>query len=221
VPPSGFPRSCGLWFFVIKKVAADPPLDGTLFESPDNILVDVDDADLLKQACRGGEAEFCELFDRYQARLYQYALRMCGAAAADDIVQDTFMSILRPVHFDEAKGSVIAYLFGIARHHVIRRLSERGLAMEAGEKMQLDVPAVQGTPFDVVAREQGVVAVREAVESLPPLYREVIIFCDLQEMDYAKVAAVIHCPIGTVRSRLHRARKLLAAKLRLDFSDTP
>lgn len=180
----------------------------------------MNDADLLKQACRGGEAEFCELFDRYQARLYQYASRMCGAAAADDIVQDTFMSVLRAVHFDEAKGSVAAYLFGIARHFVIRCLSARGLVVEMGEQILLDVPAVQETAFDVVTREQRVVAVREAVESLPPLSREVIILCDLQEMDYAQVAAVIQCPIGTVRSRLHRARKLLAVKLRLDFSDT-
>jgi RNA polymerase sigma-70 factor (ECF subfamily) len=51
------------------------------------------------------------------------------------------------------------------------------------------------------------------VRSLPPAYREVVALCDLQEMDYATVAQVIQCPIGTVRSRLHRARALLLRKL--------
>ena len=55
--------------------------------------------------------------------------------------------------------------------------------------------------------------VRQAVQSLPPVYREVVALCDLQEMDYATVAHVIQCPIGTVRSRLHRARALLLRKL--------
>ena len=53
----------------------------------------------------------------------------------------------------------------------------------------------------------------QAVQSLPPAYREVVALCDLQEMDYATVAQVIQCPIGTVRSRLHRARGLLLRKL--------
>jgi RNA polymerase sigma-70 factor (ECF subfamily) len=181
----------------------------------------VDDAALLKQASRGGEAEFCELFDRYQARLYQYASRMCGVSAADDIVQETFMSVLRAAHFDESKGGVTAYLFGIARHHVIRRLSERGLIMDPCDERRMDVAAIQDSPFDVIARKQGVVALRQAVDSLPPLFREVIILCDLQEMDYAKVAEVIQCPVGTIRSRLHRARKQLAAKLAPDVPSDP
>ena len=51
------------------------------------------------------------------------------------------------------------------------------------------------------------------MQSLPPLYREVVVLCEFQEMDYAAAAGIIQCPIGTVRSRLHRARTLLSAKL--------
>jgi RNA polymerase sigma-70 factor (ECF subfamily) len=64
-----------------------------------------------------------------------------------------------------------------------------------------------------MARERMIGVVRQAVQSLPPAYREVVALCDLQEMDYATVAQVIQCPIGTVRSRLHRARGLLLKKL--------
>jgi RNA polymerase sigma-70 factor, ECF subfamily len=69
------------------------------------------------------------------------------------------------------------------------------------------------TPFDAMARERTVGAVREAVRSLPPVYREVVALCDLEGLDYATVAHVVQCPIGTVRSRLHRARSLLLKKL--------
>ena len=78
-------------------------------------------------------------------------------------------------------------------------------------------PGPQETPFDVLAREEAIAAVRTAVQSLPPLYREVVVLCGLQEMDYATVADVINVPIGTVRSRLHRARALLAHKLAGDL----
>jgi RNA polymerase sigma-70 factor (ECF subfamily) len=169
----------------------------------------VDDAALLRKACRGDESAFCALFDRFQRPLYQYAARMCGASAADDLVQETFLAVLKPVRFDESKGSVAAYLFGIARHHIIRRLStETELVVAA------DLDDVEGrtaeSPLEGLARQRTVTAVRAAVDALPPLYREVVVLCDLQEMEYAIVARVIDCPIGRLRSRLHRGRALLA-----------
>src|SRR5207302_6049964 len=69
------------------------------------------------------------------------------------------------------------------------------------------------TPFEDLSRAETVDVVRAAIQSLPPAYREVVVLCELQEMDYADAAAVIGRPIGTVRSRLHRARALLASKL--------
>jgi RNA polymerase sigma-70 factor (ECF subfamily) len=177
----------------------------------------VDDAALLRRACKGEESAFCELFGRYQRRIYQYASRMCGFAAGDDVVQETFLAVLKARGFEASKGTVGGYLFGIARHHVIKRLAAQGVALiEPSDTRALDMAAPQDTPFETMARERTVATVRDAVESLPPLYREVVVLCDLQEMDYAMVADVIQCPIGTVRSRLHRARALLATTLTLD-----
>jgi RNA polymerase sigma-70 factor (ECF subfamily) len=175
----------------------------------------VDDAALLTRASRGDEAAFCELFARYQRPIYHYAERVCGCASGDDIVQETFLAVLRPSgRFDPAKGTVPGYLFGIARHHVIKRLARQGATLsEPAELLAADVIAPQDTPFDAIARERRIGVVRQAVQSLPPAYREVVALCDLEEMDYATVAHVIQCPIGTVRSRLHRARALLLRKL--------
>jgi RNA polymerase sigma-70 factor (ECF subfamily) len=181
---------------------------------------EVDDAKLLRRACNGNESAFSELFARYQRRIYQYAARMCGRAAADDVVQETFLAVLNTGRFDASKGTVASYLFGIARHHVIGRLEKRGVDLyEPAELGDVSIAAAHESPFDTLARQRTVATVREAVESLPPLYREVVVLCDLQEMDYAVVANVIECPIGTVRSRLHRARALLYAKLTSDVRE--
>jgi RNA polymerase sigma-70 factor (ECF subfamily) len=108
---------------------------------------------------------------------------------------------------------VPAYLFGIARRQVLKRLAAQGAALTDPDDVAESVPAHGDTPFDAMAREEAIAAVRSAIEQLPPIYREVVVLCELQEMNYADVAAVIECPIGTVRSRLHRARARLLATL--------
>jgi len=185
----------------------------------------VDEATLLTRASEGDEAAFSELYARYQRQIYHYAVRMCGVAAGDDVVQETFLAVLRQSpstglraggRFDPAKGTVGAYLYGIARHHVIKRLGQ-GVTLSEPVEMAgarpCDAIAPQDTPLEAMARERMIDVVRQAVQSLPPVYREVVALCDLQEMDYATVAQIIQCPIGTVRSRLHRARGLLSRKL--------
>ena len=175
----------------------------------------MDDAALLTRASAGDEAAFSRLFARYQRQIYLYAERVCGCGSGDDIVQETFLAVLRPSgRFDPGKGTVPAYLFGIARHHMIKRLARQGATLsEPAEVVAADAISPQETPLDTIARERTIDVVRQAVRSLPPAYREVVALCDLQEMDYAMVAHVIQCPIGTVRSRLHRARALLLRKL--------
>jgi RNA polymerase sigma-70 factor (ECF subfamily) len=64
-----------------------------------------------------------------------------------------------------------------------------------------------------VSRSELVAQVRDAIQGLPPAYREAVVLCELQEMDYAAAAAIMQCPIGTVRSRLHRAKAMLMTKL--------
>jgi len=178
-------------------------------------LEQMDEAALLTLASEGDEAAFGELYARYQRQIFHYAARMCGVAAGDDVVQETFLAVLRQGgRFDPAKGTVPAYLYGIARHHVIKRLDRQGVTLsEPLEIMVSEAIAPQDTPLETMARERMIGVVRQAVQSLPPAYREVVALCDLQEMDYATVAQVMQCPIGTVRSRLHRARGLLLKKL--------
>jgi RNA polymerase sigma-70 factor (ECF subfamily) len=108
---------------------------------------------------------------------------------------------------------------GIARHHVLRRLQRERFYVSMDESSDTDrIPnqsqlAVVG-PLDDISRAEAIEAVRRAVLTLPERYREVVVLCDLQEMSYGETAEILGCAIGTVRSRLHRARGLLIEKLR-------
>lgn len=170
-----------------------------------------------------GSAEAFEaLYDRRQGGVYRYALRMTGSeAAAEDVTQDVFIELMRDGRqYDASRGSVKSYLYGMARHRILRRLErERShVSIEAGredgEGPAAELLKASEDPFLDLARGEMVSLVRQAVLSLPPHFREVIVLCHLQEMNYAEAAEVVACPVGTVRSRLARARTLLVEKLK-------
>jgi RNA polymerase sigma-70 factor, ECF subfamily len=143
---------------------------------------------------------------------------------AEDVTQESFMSVIRDAsRFDPALGTASAYLFGIARNQVLRRLEKDRMLVPFPDADEAPLEsraksngnghhATSVQPIDL-ARKQTIEHVRDAVLSLPSHYREVVVLCDLQEMSYDEAAAALNCAIGTVRSRLHRARTLLAAKL--------
>jgi RNA polymerase sigma-70 factor, ECF subfamily len=172
----------------------------------------VDDDALLTRARRGDGQAFSELFARHHRAIRRYAVYMCGTDSGDDIVQDTFLAVLRQRgRGDGVRTSVLAYLLGIARHVSMKRWSARE---DAFDEERPESPSIsQPTILSDIARAETIATVRSAVHSLPSSYREVVVLCELQEMDYAAAAGVIGCPIGTVRSRLSRARALLMSKL--------
>ena len=179
------------------------------------------DDELLSRLRRGDEAAFVALYRRRQGAIYRFAMHMSGSAtAAEDITQEVFLALLRrECGFDPQRGTLSGYLFGIARKLVLRNL-ERGrldVALE-NEADEAAIPelAVIDDPLIDLTRREGVEALRRAVMALPRRYREVVLLCDLEELDYADAAVVLKCPIGTVRSRMHRARALLLEKLNQD-----
>lgn len=176
----------------------------------------MDDAGLIALARRGDAVAFSRLFAGFERPIFRYAAHMCGRDAADDIVQETFLVVLRGSgNYDPAKGSVGSYLFGIARHFVLKRLSGREIASFALDEHDEQTAWADDRPsvLDSLSREETVRAVRAAIASLPAPFREVVVLCELQETSYADAASIVQCPVGTVRSRLHRARALLTTKL--------
>jgi len=179
------------------------------------------DADLLRDMIAGNEEAFVAIYRRLQGPLYRFALQMTGSASlAEETVQEAFMTLIRQAgSFDAKRGTLQAYLYGICRNHVLRCV-----AQESPYVGMPDAGVGSGSafselvdPLDLLASlaaAENIELVRKAVLTLPPSYREVVVLCDLHEMAYEQAAGVLGCPIGTVRSRLHRARDLLLAKLR-------
>jgi RNA polymerase sigma-70 factor (ECF subfamily) len=180
------------------------------------------DAELLRLTLAGDESAFTALFRRRQAGVYRFALHMSGSEAlAEDVVQEAFIVLIRDGrNFDPARGSVAAYLYGIARNHVLRAFErERALVPlnpDGGEGEEASFPDLVAAddPLGDLTRGEMIEKLRQAVLALPAHYREVVALCELQELSYAEAAAALDCAVGTVRSRLHRARAMLAQKLR-------
>ncbi|HWP42092.1 MAG TPA: RNA polymerase sigma factor [Blastocatellia bacterium] len=178
------------------------------------------DEDLLQLVRMGDESAFAALYRRRQGAIYRFALHMSGSdSIAEDVTQEVFIALIGDVaRYDPAKGSLSAYLYGIARNHVLRHLErERSLVPIDEEADERDASAafiVEGDPLGDLTRNEMIEAVRQAVLALPAHYREVVVLCDLHEMSYDEAASALDCAVGTIRSRLHRARALLVERLR-------
>lgn len=198
--------------------------------------LELTDDGLLQRMTAGDEDAFTLLYRRKHPVIYRFALHMSGnSEVAKDVTQDVFMTLIRdPGRFDPAKGNVAGFLFGIARNHLRKRWERdrRLVALPEGEDFgqfeSLRFHQGNGNGFDhgphvgrqstelpdLLVSSELAARVRQAIATLPENYREVVALCELEEMSYEEAATVLECPVGTVRSRLHRARGLLVEKLR-------
>jgi RNA polymerase sigma-70 factor, ECF subfamily len=177
---------------------------------------EVSDYELLVRARAGCRESFSELYQRRQGAIFRFALQMSGSrAAAEEVVQEVFLALLRDrTGYAPERGSLLSYLYGMARNWTLRVLREnQSERPDAGEEDRTG----GSTGFDVVAHlslEQDLEELRKAILRLPARYREVVVLCELHEMSYSDAAEALGTAVGTVRSRLHRARALLAEKMK-------
>ena len=172
---------------------------------------ELSDGDLLQLSEKGDENAFLILYQRHQGSIFRFALHMSGRVdVAEEVVQEVFMALLSKLKlYARDRGELQGYLIGIARNRVRRHLSERRLA-----EVEPSPESESNALFEGFNKREELAALHDAILKLPPDYREVVVLCDLEDMDYADAARQIGCPVGTVRSRLHRAREILGAKLR-------
>jgi RNA polymerase sigma-70 factor, ECF subfamily len=186
-----------------------------------SLLAPSDDA-LLRDAACGDEPAFSMLYARHQPAIYRFAVRLTGSeAAAADVTQDVFLALIaRRLSFDRRKGDLAMYLLGVARQIVRRRFRRESRHVQLSDLPQPETrdPAQKRDrdpiQLAIVTQHERVLLMRRAILSLPLRYREVVVLCHLHGLTYAQAAAVIGCRIGTVRSRTHRALRLLENKLR-------
>ena len=181
------------------------------------------DRTLITASIAGDHQAFTTLYRRHGGAVYRFALLWSGTSSvASDVAQETFIHLhTRGADFDASRGELRPWLLGIARNLVRRQMSARHLEtptdFDASDGLLPHSAAIDPSPrSDPLAALLGDEANRELhrlIRRLPPPYRDALVLVDLQENSYADAAAICGCEIGTIRSRLSRARALLGRAL--------
>jgi len=173
------------------------------------------EAELLNRAFRGEESAFLDIYERHRHCVFRFAYRMLGSVpAAEDITHDCFLSLLqRPHSFNPDRASLRTYLCAAARNLVWKQLRRCGLEIDVEEADEILDSALQNSPYECLRVSEIAEGVRQAIASLPPLQREAVILFELERLSLTDVAAAAQTDIGTIKSRLHRARQRLRSLL--------
>lgn len=172
-----------------------------------------DDDRRLIADCLGGRRDaFGELVTRYQARLFNAALRLVQSPDdAADVVQDAFLSAYQAIHTFKGDAEFFTWLYRIAFNTAIslKRKKRPAVSLEAhaGETgIDPDDPSEYVKPGAALERSEDERQLNEAIARLSPEHREVLLLKDIEGLKYEDIAELLGVPIGTIRSRLHRAR---------------
>lgn len=199
-------------------------------ESPSSAMVrDVDqpaDQELVERCQRGDRAAFDLLVPRYQDRIYNVVFRLVNDRhRAEDLAQEAFAQAYR--HLDRFKGesSFYTWLYRIAvnlclshRRRLSTRMAGRTLSIfrkpdSTFRESTIDLEDRRDEPTRRVDQKEMGRQIQDAISALEGTLRQVVVLRDLEGHSYEDIADLIGCPIGTVRSRLHRARGLLQQRL--------
>jgi RNA polymerase sigma-70 factor (ECF subfamily) len=161
---------------------------------------DQTDEELLPALRRGDEVAFTVLYRRRQGAIFRYVLQMSGGReTAAEVTQEVFLALMRQGGgLDSDRGTVLSWLYAVARRYESLPEDEMEIAVDPREDLE-----------HAELREQP----RARIPALPAVFREVLVLCVVEEMSYAKAARIAEVPEGTIRSRLHRAKALLAERL--------
>jgi RNA polymerase sigma-70 factor (ECF subfamily) len=177
------------------------------------------DTELHRAVLNGSGDAMAALYRRHGGLIYRFTLRMSrDTSIAEEVTQEVFLALLNQAdRFDPQQAALSTWLCGIARRQLWKHLRRfDGSANDFGEDDAPEAESPDDSPVTWLLRQEAVATIRIGLEELPIPLREVIVLCELEEMTYEQAAAVLAVPIGTVRSRLHRAKVRLAALLRGD-----
>ena len=182
------------------------------------------DQKLVEKAQKGDKKAFGMLVEKYQRRLTRLLSRMVrDQSEIEDIVQDSFIKAYRAINNFRGDSAFYTWLYRIgintAKNHLVK-LGKRPKAMNEVEIEEIenfeDAPDLrsQDTPESSMMSSQIVTAVNQTIESLPGELKQAISYREMDGLSYEEISEIMKCPIGTVRSRIFRAREAIAEKLK-------
>jgi len=174
--------------------------------------------DLAIQRCLDGENEaFGELVCHYQDRLFHALVHAFGdRTEAEDVVQEAFVQAFIKLSSFRRDSSFYTWLYRIAFNTSISRKRRKRPALSVDQTRETmgDEPIDQGEgPEHQLQRRERADEVREALERVSEEHRTILVLREMEDMDYESISEILDLPIGTVRSRLHRARSQLKVEL--------
>lgn len=187
----------------------------------------LDDHGLMAATCRGDETAFYELVRRYRTPITNYVNRMLNDyEMAVDLAQETFIRIYANAHRYRADHNFSTYIYRIATNLAISELRRRKRwklmsvvsffpsTDGADEGADLDIADERPSPDAELLEDERRQAIKRAVASLPEKYRAALVLRDIEGFEYERISEILQLPLGTVKSRINRARNLLREKLR-------
>jgi len=184
----------------------------------------VNDEELIDETLNGNREAFCALAQKYQDRVYNLALPIVGNHEdALDVVQETFLQALAHLGSFRRSSRFYTWLYRIAYNCAIGTLRRRRKTISVdvvSEEYGVSFEANVDAPDAGLQRRDVARALKVALAKLPTEYRKAIILREIYELDYEQIAEKLNVPVGTVRSRLHRARISMRKSLeRADVAD--
>ncbi len=181
-----------------------------------------DDRRLIAECLRGRTEAFCELVARYQDRLFNTVYRLTdNAEDAQDVVQETFLSAYQSLDTFKGEAQFFTWLYRIAMNTAISlKRKQKGALSIDGVNGESSIEPMDGSdssrPGHALEQREQYHRIQKALKLLSPEHRAVLVLKDMEGQKYETIAEILQVPIGTIRSRLHRARMELRAILSRD-----
>lgn len=169
-----------------------------------------DQENIIARARRGDADAFEQLVEAYREPVFRLALRMCGNAAdAEEAAQEAFIAAWRGLPNFRGESKFSTWLYQLASHAAIDLLRREKRQIAAEDITEVNAPDNAPDPQQRVEQSEQRQAVRDAIWQLTPEYRQIVVLRFLQELSYEEIGTALKLPVGTVKSRLNRARSQL------------
>lgn len=187
---------------------ANPLIPWATESTQPSMTQSADDLDLIRRLKAGDDDAVRDLYARYGQRLYAYALRLMNdPAMAEDVTQNTLITVWRTVGSFRGEGRLIAWLLGIVHHTAMKAL--RSASPDSDPSAEESVPDQQPSPEEQAQGQEMRRWVQDGLASLSVEHRTVLELVFYQGLSLSEVAEILDCPLGTVKSRLSYARQHL------------
>jgi RNA polymerase sigma-70 factor (ECF subfamily) len=187
-------------------------------------VMDLSETEIIELCKKGDRDAFNTLVEKYQTQVINIAYSMLSNREdALDAAQEVFVKIYKNIGGFKGKSSLSTWIYRIVSNvcnDILRKrrkntnvISISTSAQEDDENKDFDITDTNPTPEELLELSEQQRVVRTAISELSDEYREIVTLCDIEQLSYDEISQILKCPVGTVKSRLNRARSALKKKL--------